>query len=180
MPAWANELTLGQVILFLTTVAGFLSVAWKERRNRLWAIEDKRLAAEERERERNDLIAKAKVEADALIIRTEAIARAVSIEAQAVAERLRIEAEAIAQNVAKTLIVDNKATTNRLAASIAEVGASAHRAYEEANHVNVKIEQLNARLLAQEETQGEQKLDHVIATGDSIEEKVDRLNEKIS
>lgn len=175
--------TIGQVVILGTTIGGFLGVAWKERRNRLWALEDRRLAAAERERDRADLIEQTKAEAAALLIRTEAIAKALRIEAEAVAEKLRIQAETIAQDVATTLLTNNKETTEKLEASIAEVGASAHKAYEEANHVNIKIEHLNKRLLVTESedkvsTKTDQKLDQVIETADSIEDKVDRLHEK--
>jgi hypothetical protein len=174
MPNWANELTLGQLILFITTVAGFLSVAWKEHRNRQWAIEDRKLAAAERERNRLDMLEQTKVEARALLIKTEAIAEAVKIEALAVAEKLRIEAEAIALKV-----------SDKLEIRIEEAKVAAHNAFQEANHVNGKmdrtaeqIKQLTSRLLVEEDTHTDDKLDKVIATADSIEEKVDRLSDR--
>lgn len=42
-----SEFSVGQIILLLTTVAGFFVTAWRENRNRKWDLEDRRLAREE-------------------------------------------------------------------------------------------------------------------------------------
>lgn len=158
-----EDMTGAQLTLLITSVVGFLGTAFgflgqwlTARRNRKWELENRRLEAEERERERVELVQMAEAKAEALIIEAKALADAVAIKA--------------AQSV------------KQIELGLARVGASAHKAYEEANHVNLKIEQLNERLLAAEDdktaTATDKKLDQVIATGDSIEGKVDKLGGK--
>jgi hypothetical protein len=130
-----NDTYMAQLVLLATTLVttaiGVVGAWLRARRDRKWAIEDRRLSAESRVRDREDLLALAKTEAEALVIKAEGIAKALSIETAALAARALQAAE-------------------ELKADVAQVGASAHRAYQEANHVNVKIEQLNERLLASE------------------------------
>jgi hypothetical protein len=134
-----NETYVAQIVLLATTLAttivGVASAWLRARREREWAVEDRRLAAEERKQARDELLAVARAEAEALAIKAEGIARALSIENKAMADRALVE-------------------NGKLSDAVAEVGASAHKAYQEANHVNLKIEQLNARLLASENDKG--------------------------
>jgi hypothetical protein len=117
------------VVGFLGTFFGFLGQWMIARRNRAWELENKRLEAEERAHEREELVKLAEAKAQALVIEAKAIADALSI---------------------KTI-----RSVAQLESSIRKVGAeavdAAHKAYEEANHVNVKIAELNDRLLEQKE-----------------------------
>lgn len=53
-----NPTLLGQVLLFLTTLAGFAFQAWREARNRRWAKEEREDLAKKVEEQRQELTSK--------------------------------------------------------------------------------------------------------------------------
>lgn len=153
-----------QILLFLTTVAGFVYTAWRESRTRRWATED-RIA------NTLEIVTKAKAEAEATRIKTEAVAEALRVEGVRVAAQLREEAR-IAAEVLRVQTATNAADIKRhgvieaariretqqqaadaMMLKIEETKDAANEAYKEANHVNRKIENLNDRLVAQSEKQ---------------------------
>lgn len=113
-----SDNTIGQLVLLVTTILGFLITGWRENRNRKWAAEDRRLATAE-------IVAEAKAEA----------------------EVTRIKNEIIADNLRTAALVD----AAKVHAKLDEAQTAAHVAYKEANDVNVKIANLNERLLKQVE-----------------------------
>lgn len=163
----------GQMILLLTTIAGFMGTAWRESRNRKWAIEDRRQAADE---QTNVIVAKAQAEATALLIATDAKAKVLHLETMAVAEKIRLET----LRAAAALREDQRIVAENLTAKIQEVHKVAENAFNEANHVNLKIENLNQRLLQEAEKTNDdtaakatdKKLDDIQQTADTIDAKV--------
>ena len=176
----------GQLALWATTVAGFLVVEWRAARNRRWAIEDKRAATAE-------IIERAAAEAEATRIKTEAIAdqlrRHTELTAAQLREEARIGADALVHEAAliaakletKTTaqIEEQRQQAAELAKQVAEVKVAAHDAYKEANNVNIKIEDLNQRLVTQQRIADEapaaavKTIEKIDATTERIEAKVD-------
>lgn len=155
---------VGQLVLLVTTIVGFVVTAWRENRNRRWASDDRAAATRE-------IVEQAKAEAEALRIRAEAIADQVKIEAAVLAAVVKKESMAAAEVLRREAVrqaESTRANSVKEAAGIREeqrisienlgdridaVGVAAVDAYKEANHVNIKIEDLNKRLLLQGEQQ---------------------------
>jgi len=131
-----SEMQFGQIVLLLTTVAGFVVQAWRENRARRWANEDRvtgmALAAATRKAEIDDLIARAQAEATATRLKAEAVAEELRLHAQVLAAKVKAESEV---------------RDGAIHAAVAEATSAAQKAYAEANHVNLKIENLNNRLV---------------------------------
>ena len=136
----------GQLVLMATTVGGFIRMSYIDKRNREWAQEDRR-------HETDQIIAKAKAEAEALRIHNDALAETIRGAALSAAANLREEQRKIADN----LQIDARVAATELHQSVMtkveEAISAGDRAYKEANHVNIKIEDLNQRLLAQGDRQ---------------------------
>ncbi len=130
---------IGQLVLLLTTIAGFVAAAWRENRNRRWAAEDRAIQAAivtaERRAATEEIIERARAEAEAVRIKTDAAAAALREEGIQLAARIRAQQAATAQH---------------LIAKVGEATTAAHEAYKEANDVNGKIADLNERLLIRE------------------------------
>lgn len=161
-----GDLQWGQTMLLATTIAGFAVQAWREARNRSWAIDDRKRAADA---QTADIVAKAKAEAEALLVTTEAKAKALHLESLAVAEKIRTETLA----AAIMLREEQKHASEALLEKIDDVKNEAQKTYKEANHVNLKIEDLNKRIL--EKSGDDKKLEHLQKTADDVEVKVDEV-----
>ncbi len=160
-------LILGQLVILITTILGIWAAAGREKRKRDADVEDakqrflemekirvldredRRIEAEdafqERRRATEEIIEKAKADAVALRITVEARAEALRIETVAIAERLRLEAIEAADDFRKTAItIEHKIGDVHQVAT--EAKEEARVAVDGANHVNVRIEDLNQRL----------------------------------
>ncbi len=160
-------LILGQLVILITTILGIWAAAGREKRKRDADVEDakqrflemekirvldredRRIEAEdafqERRRATEEIIEKAKADAVALRITVEARAEALRIETVAIAERLRLEAIEAADDFRKTAItIEHKIDDVHQVAT--EAKEEARVAVDGANHVNVRIEDLNQRL----------------------------------
>lgn len=137
----------GQLVILATTVGGFLVAEWRASRNRRWAEEDRLRNIESAREER-------KAATDEIIAR-----------AQAEAEATRI-----------TLRAHTELTAAGLRDDVRQATAAAHVAYKEANDVNLKIANLNQRLLSRTEVApgGRRHYDDVARI-----EKIDATTERI-
>jgi hypothetical protein len=164
-----TDSAIGQIILFLTTLGGFIVAAWRENRNRRWAQQDRAEAAAaatlERKLATDEIIARAAAEAEATRIKTESIAESLRVtgmqtaaklreESRVAAEILRLETERNAAHIRENTLREASAIREAqirdaaiLVKEIQDAKGAAHSAYQEANHVNNKIEALNQRLL---------------------------------
>lgn len=172
----------GTLLTILSVVGTFFVTEWRAARNRKWAIEDKKAATAE-------IIERAAAEAEATRIKTEAIAdnlrRHTELTAAQLREEARIGADALVHEAAviaakletKTTaqIEEQRQTGAELTALVAEATVAAKDAYKEANNVNVKIEDLNQRLMqvAKVPAAAEKKIEKIDATTERIEAKVD-------
>ncbi len=166
-----SDPAIGQLVLLLTTIGGFIYTAWRENRNRIWASEDRRAATAE-------IIERATAEAQAARIKAEAIAEILRVEslqlAAKVREEARIAAEILRLETLQTAHIMRDHTlreaeairnatalqSGQILLKVQEGTAAAKEAQREANHVNLKIENtnkaienLNERLLKQGEKQ---------------------------
>ena len=188
-----SEYQWGQLLLMATTIGGFLVAEWRASRNRRWAIEDReRNAAEaisERKNATAEIIARAAAEAEATRIKTEAIAATLRRHTETTAAKLREEARIGAdelvhqaaviaselQTVTAAAVEEQRKTSADLADKVADATVAAKDAYKEANNVNIKIEDLNQRLMqvAQVPAAAGKKIEKIDATTERIEAKVD-------
>jgi hypothetical protein len=141
-----------QLVLFLTTVAGFGYQAWREQRSREWSAGDRAAATA-------NIIATAQANAEALLIKT-----------QAEAEALRI-----IQGQTTRLITSKLDTVHQVAV---EAKAEAQVAYSEANGLNLKNHELRQEILAVANGgKTAQRLDHLQGTADDIQTSVGHIED---
>ena len=93
------------------------------------------------------IVEKAEAEAEALRIHTDAVAESLRKNTDVIAKDLRECNLEITDKLLKVHDSSFAAITNQLA----EVKTEANKAYTEANHINIKIENLNKQLLKQSE-----------------------------
>ena len=187
-----SDSTIGQIILLITTLGGFIVAAYRENRARRWATEDRAAATRE-------IITRAAAEAEATRIKTVAIAESLRIEALDIAAQLRedarVEAEVLrteamrladlALKEANTVRAAAEKATAELLAKVQEGTDAAERTYVEANNVNNKIENLNQRLMATQHLSEQApkimdaKLDEINKRGDEMVETADDTNERV-
>ena len=129
-----------QLILLVTTIIGFVVTLITQMMNRRWAVQD-------REANVKLIISKAEAEAEALRIHTDSVANSLRINTNIIAKDLRECNSEITDKLLKVHDTSFAAITNQLA----EVKTEANKAYTEANHINIKIENLNKQLLKQSE-----------------------------
>jgi len=149
-----NDIQIGQIILLITTAGGFIAQAWREARNRKWAIADRRA---ELDAQTEKIIAEAHARASALMIETAAKAKVLHFEQLERAEEIR--AHLTTQDAALAAHDewerDERATAQvsnaQVVGLIQEAKTAAESAYTEANNVNAKIADLNTRLLREEQ-----------------------------
>ena len=141
-----TEPQVAQIVLLLTTVGGFAAQAWREARNRRWAIADRKA---DLDATADRIIAEARARADALLIETDARTRALHLEQIARAEELQANL-AVHDEWERSERDAATASVATVVSLIGEAKVAAESAYQEANNVNVKIENLNARLAAAE------------------------------
>lgn len=155
-----SDLALGQLVLFATTLLGFIVAAWREARNRRWASDDRAAATAA-------IVAIARAEAEATRIRAESVAEMVRLtaiaeaeslreESRRMADRLRLETDKAARDLREmTLHQVSMAHTEaarakqELLMKIQESTDAALEAQKEANHINLKISNLDERLVEQ-------------------------------
>jgi len=141
-----TDVGIGQIVLIITTAGGFAAQAWREARNRKWAIADRRaeLAAQTAQ-----ITADAQARAAALIIETEAKAKALHLGLMTRAEEIRTRL-AIHDQWERDERRAATDTTAHVVSLIEEAKTAAQSAFSEANNVNLKIADLNKRLLYEE------------------------------
>jgi len=142
-----TDIQAGQILLLMTTVGGFIAQAWRESRNRQWAIADRRA---ELDAQTTKIIAEANARAKALLIETETKAKILHLEQLARAEeiRVRLDTHDEWERQERQTSAD---TTAHVVGLIQDAKSAAQGAFTEANHVNLKIADLNRRLLHEEE-----------------------------
>jgi len=142
-----TDIQAGQILLLVTTAGGFIAQAWREARNRKWAIADRRA---ELDAQTAKIIAEAKARADVLLIETEAKAKVFHLEQLTHAEeiRTRLDVHDAWERDERDAMTRS---AERLSVSVEEAKTAAQSAYTEANNVNVKIADLNNRLLREEQ-----------------------------
>lgn len=183
----------GTLLTILSVVGTFFVTEWRAWRTRRWADQDRDRNAKEaiaaREAATAEIIARAAAEAEATRIKTEAIAdqlrRHTELTAARLREEARIGADALVQEAAviaakletvtTAQIAEQRTTGEKLTTLVKEAKVAAHEAYKEANNVNVKIEDLNQRLMqvAKVPAAAEKKIEKIDATTERIEAKVD-------
>jgi len=123
-------LIVGQIITFLTLVLGWLVTLYREKRNHHWELDERAALA-------------AKVKEDA-----EALATHVATKADAVAAKVQAASDALASQIdhksaaLSTAIAENTVKTEQAI-------VSADNAFNEANHVNLKIAAYGKHILAE-------------------------------
>ena len=195
-----TDSAIGQVILLLTTVGGFIVTAWRENRNRKWAQQDRADAAAtataERKAATDEIITRAAAEAEATRIKTESVAenlRLVGVQTAAklredsriAAEILRLETERNAATIRENTLREAAAIREAqirdaavLVKEIQDAKGAAHSAYQEANHVNNKIEALNQRLLDAVAPASDAQLAQVVTNTAETAEAVKAIQKK--
>lgn len=194
-----TDYQISQIVILLGMAGGFLGAEWrastarkdaKAQRdaNAIEAKAAREVAAEERRAATAQIIEQAKAEAEATRIKTEAIAENLKVEAQAIAESLRIQNQLSAKQIRdeQQIFREQQATVaQHLVNKVEEATVAAKDAYTEANHVNVKIENLNQRLMVEEKKpptiaavsaltqKAAGQIDNIEATATRIETKVD-------
>jgi hypothetical protein len=145
--AFAQMMTLMTVVG--TGVGTVLLQVYREGRARKWAEADRQMHAAEDMAHREMIAAKVKTEADMLAVHVKA-------EADLLAVRLENERQRLALQLAQESLLsaasrqDLKRALSEASAKVDQTIERANAAYKEANHVNLKIEDLNARLLKQQ------------------------------
>ena len=176
----------GQLVILATTVAGFAWQAYKENRSRRWASEDRAAAT-------SQIIADAAAQAEATRIKTAALAETLKLEALLETARLRNEVLERGETVRHEVIAaasvardEARKQAEALGAAIDATKTAAHEAYKEANHVNLKIEDLNKRLMKSQEqatkTEEESRStgEQTLKVSKDIKVGVDDIQEKVT
>lgn len=135
-PGSNTQLIIGQAVLLLTTISGFIVTAWRENRNRKWAAEDRQTSY-------TNVIRAAQVEAEAARIKRDADIEALRQESARMAELVKLEAV----KVAAELAASHQNEMLKLHNGIADVKHEARAAYNEANHVNQKLVTIGQQIL---------------------------------
>lgn len=140
-----SDAAIGQIVTFLTVVLGFAITAWRENRNRHWAEQDRQVAAQQ-------VAADRKQEIETIVTKAAAEAQASHLQTAALAERLRIAHLVEVEQLRADTKIGTEQVIAKLDHAIEEVGTAkslATSAYSEANAVNLKIHDLNARIVTE-------------------------------
>jgi len=190
-----NEFQWTQLAILATGVGTFLASEYRAARDRRWLERDREEAKTEAVAERKaataEIIERAAAEAEATRIKTEAIAVSLRQHTALTAARLREEARVGAEElvhqaalIAEDLKVATAHTTaetrEELATLVNAATVAAKEAYVEANSVNVKIENLNKRLLADESSKVTAANSAAAVTIEKIDATTERIEKKIA